>query len=139
MPALVIGNKSQGQLVAGLQLAGIDLRADLGQVAMGIRRGDSAAHEGREERIALLHGHRVVAQIAGGARHRGALGRALASRAGRRRRHRPQGGQHEAAVRRALETIAVEATEVSVVAGFKRGRRAPGGRVSAREEGTAAR
>jgi hypothetical protein len=39
----------------------------------------------------------------------------------------------------ALETLAVAATEVSVVAGFKRGRRAPGGRVSAREEGTAAR
>jgi hypothetical protein len=39
----------------------------------------------------------------------------------------------------APETLAVAATEVSVVAGFKRGRRAPGGRVSAREEGTAAR
>jgi uncharacterized membrane protein YfcA len=39
----------------------------------------------------------------------------------------------------ARETLAVAATEVSVVAGFKRGRRAPGGRVSAREEGTAAR
>jgi hypothetical protein len=37
------------------------------------------------------------------------------------------------------ETLAVEATEVSVVEGFKRGSRAPGGRVSAREEGTAAR
>ena len=103
MPALVVGNKSQRQLVAGLQLAGIDLRADLGQVAMGIRRGDAAAHEGGEERVALLHGHRVVAQAAGSARHRRALGGAVAGRAGRLSpsSRRPQGGQHEAAVRRA--------------------------------------
>ena len=83
MPALGVGNKSQGQLVAGLQLAGIDLRADLGQVAMGIRRGDAAAHQRGEERVARLHGHRVVTQIAGGARHRGARGRCALAVPGR--------------------------------------------------------
>ena len=96
MPALFVGNESHGQLVAGLQLAGIDLRADLGHVALGIRRGDPAAHQGREERIARLHGHRVVTQIAARARHRcarrrRALGRRASgpARLGRGRAGRP--------------------------------------------------
>ena len=103
MPALVIGNKSQGQLVAGLQLAGIDLRADLGDVAMGdpprrLRRAPASRGANRPAttvdrvvtQIAARAGRHGGARrrraldraLAGGARHRRALGRALAGGAG---------------------------------------------------------